>query len=486
MTPEQRDLLDRYLQPGRNIWLPLAGPQQQAYVSLADIVFYGGQAGGGKTDEAIGLALTSHRQSIIFRREYKQLRGIIERLTRILRSRSGFNENAGIWRLPEGRTLELGAVQRVGDEQKWMGQPHDLIVFDEVTHFDEAQVRFLTGWLRTDVPGQRCRVLMTGNPPTDVEGEWVIDFFAPWLDDDYTGVRAMPGELRWFITVEENGRDCDREVPGPDPVMIDGRLLYPQSRTFIPASVTDNPFYMATGYDRQLDSLPAELRMRLRDGKFIRTGMGSPFQVIMGEWVDAAFERWRNRARPNEPLSALGVDVARGGKDETVIAPRRGDWYDEMLAYPGAETPDGPSAAAVVVAAMGSDEPAIGVDVVGYGSSAYDHLAGLNAIALNGAETTDEKDRHGRFGFANKRALWYWRFREALDPEFGATLALPPDPQLRKELLMTRWKLTSRGIQVESKEDIVARLKRSPDRADAAVYAWAVDGESGGPRVRSL
>jgi hypothetical protein len=477
--------MDRLL-VGQGPWNPLAGPQLEAYLSQADVLFYGGSAGGGKTDLALGLALTEHRQTIIFRREYKQLRGIIERLAKIQGSRDGFNENAGIWRLSNDRSIELGAVQRVGDEAKFMGRPHDLKVFDEVTHFTEAQVRFLAGWLRTEVVGQRCRVLLTGNPPTDAEGEWVIDFFAPWLDPEHPNP-AKPGELRWFITVQENGKDVDREVKSRAPNFVDGRWIYPQSRTFIPARVTDNPFYMATGYDRQLDSLPSELRERLRDGKFTRARQDSPWQIIPAAWVDAAVARWEAMTEPNMPLTAVGVDVARGGADETVISKVKGDWVAPLVAYAGIDTPDGPTAAAAVVGTIGDTDAPVGVDVIGVGSSCFDSLSATNldAIALNASEGTDAKDRHGRLGFVNKRAEWWWRLREDLDPEAGGMLALPPDKMLKRDLTTPRWKLTARGIQVESKADIQKRLGRSPDRADAVAYARAVDGV-GGPAITLL
>ena len=63
--------------------VPQDGPQRQAYESEADIIFYGGAAGGGKTDLLLGLTLTSQQHSIIFRREAVQLVGIEERMTAI-------------------------------------------------------------------------------------------------------------------------------------------------------------------------------------------------------------------------------------------------------------------------------------------------------------------------------------------------------------------------------------------------------------------
>ncbi|NJN87932.1 MAG: hypothetical protein HC881_18595 [Leptolyngbyaceae cyanobacterium SL_7_1] len=81
------------------------------------------------------------------------------------------------------------------------------------------------------------------------------------------------------------------------------------------------------------------------------------------------------------------------------------------------------------------------------------------------------RDRSGQLGFANKRAESYWRLRELLDPAYGATLALPPDPKVLADLTAPRWKLTLQGILLESKDDIRGRLGRSPDLGDAIVMA---------------
>ncbi|MDE1557349.1 MULTISPECIES: hypothetical protein [Comamonas] len=84
MTPEAKKALDAVLLADAPIWVPQEGPQRAAYDSLADIVYYGGSAGGGKTDLLLGLALTKQRHSILFRRQSVQLTGIEERMTKML------------------------------------------------------------------------------------------------------------------------------------------------------------------------------------------------------------------------------------------------------------------------------------------------------------------------------------------------------------------------------------------------------------------
>lgn len=83
--------LDQLLTVGLPEWLEQVGPQTRALRSEADILFYGGQAGGGKSDLLLGAALTEQEHSIIFRREAVQLTGIEEWLTKILGSRTGYN-----------------------------------------------------------------------------------------------------------------------------------------------------------------------------------------------------------------------------------------------------------------------------------------------------------------------------------------------------------------------------------------------------------
>src|SRR5689334_10744789 len=101
-------------------WRPLPGPQTMAYASLADVVGYGGAAGGGKTDLACGLALMEHQKVLILRREATQLVGIIDRFAELLGSRDGFNGAERIWRLP-GQQIEFGSTPNPDDWNKFQG-----------------------------------------------------------------------------------------------------------------------------------------------------------------------------------------------------------------------------------------------------------------------------------------------------------------------------------------------------------------------------
>jgi hypothetical protein len=136
----------------QSLWIPQNVPQWQAILSQADELYYGGQAGGGKTDLILGLAVTSHHRSLILRRESTQLRGIIERSREIIGGNGRLNEVLGIWRdLPDNRQIEMSGCKNESDKSKFQGRPHDLIAFDESVEFLESQVDFISAWA--------CRIL---------------------------------------------------------------------------------------------------------------------------------------------------------------------------------------------------------------------------------------------------------------------------------------------------------------------------------------
>src|SRR5580765_293681 len=109
-TKTELALIDLFSQT-RPLWTPLPGPQTEAWLSEADETFYGGAAGSGKSALLIGLALTAHRKSIIFRREYRQLRDLIHYSRIVVGTAGRFNSTALMWRFPEGRTIEFGAAE---------------------------------------------------------------------------------------------------------------------------------------------------------------------------------------------------------------------------------------------------------------------------------------------------------------------------------------------------------------------------------------
>jgi hypothetical protein len=496
MTPAEKKLFDELT--GLQVWCPIGpdektkelSPQELAFNSKADILGYGGAAGGGKTDLICGLSMTKQYRSIIYRKEAKQLLGITERFTQLRGGTLGYNSQQGVWRIPEqGRFVQFGGIKDPGDHRSYQGQDHDFKAFDEVTEMREAQVRFLMGWLRSSNPQIRCRILMTFNPPTTVEGRWIIEYFGPWLDPKHPNP-AKVGELRWYTT-DPDGVDYpvasnkpfiwtdDWQEDGPcyDLANVEHDehdVVTPMSRTFIPAKVEDNPYYMETGYKRILQAMPEPLRSQMLLGDFTAGIEDDPWQVCPTAWVEAAMARWRE-PESRGAMTMVGVDPSRGGSDETVIARRHAMWFDKIKAYPGAAVPDGPVCAGLVLGEIRNKAP-VNVDAIGIGSSVYDHLKTIHSRTRGVNVSESDKEamcEKNLFHFVNLRAEMFWRVREALDPANDTGICLPDNKKLKADLTAITWKLAGAGrIQMESKDDIKARLGRSTDYGDAVALTF--------------
>lgn len=491
LTEEERAELDALLAADLQavVWRPLPGPQTVAYNSQADVIGFGGAAGGGKTDLACGKALTQHRVVQMFRREGTELNAIVDRMTEIVGHRDGLGGKPPVWRapVPACRMIEFGSVPNLGDEKKYQGRAKDLLVIDEAANFLESQVRFLMGWVRSTEPGVKCQTLLTFNPPTSAEGRWVIRFFAPWIDRSFVGKRAAPGEVRYVGVVPgENGVSRDIWVDGPAQfVIVDGEPCYefdraryapqdivtPQSRTFIPSRITDNPFLVGTGYMGVLQAMPEPLRSQMLYGDFSAGMEDDAFQVIPTAWVERAMARWTDRS-PKGEMTSMGVDVARGGKDNTCIALKHGNWFDKLIRLPGKSTPDGQAIVGQVIAHRRNSAP-VHVDGIGVGASPVDLLreANVQTISVNVAEKSYYHGRAGNLSFANLRSELWWRMREALDPVNDIGMALPNDPELLAELCAPKWRMSGKTIYVQSREEIVEDIGRSPDAATAVILA---------------
>lgn len=477
--PEVQD--DSYLwQPDpRNL------PQCNAYNNEADILLYGGTPGGGKTDLGIGLAITKHQRTTIFRRVADDLEGIVERMEELVGSRKGYNGQNRRWRLGD-RIIRMGGMKDLETRKKYMGDPNDLFVFDQIEQFLEGQFRYVMTWLRSSRKGQRKRIVCTSNPPDSDDGRWILEFWGAWLNPNHHNP-AKAGELRWYCVMDGK----DQEVPGGrEFILKKDKFVYdfdrekvksedifqPMSRTFIPATSEDNPYY-DDDYKAVLKNLPEPYRSMMLLGDYMAAfAEDNPFQVFPTAWVDAAMERWKMTAKPTCAMSSIGCDPSRGGRDKTILAPRYQFWFDKLIKIAGIECKDGPTVAAACIEHRGS-QAIINLDICGIGGSVLDCLTDIPNVpvnAINGAEKRDPdaRDKSGRLKFLNDRSMFYWSLREALDPDNGLDICLPPDEELRKQMLEPHWKLSKGGIQIESKQDMIKRLGHSPDECDGVVYAW--------------
>jgi hypothetical protein len=210
--------------------------------------------------------------------------------------------------------------------------------------------------------------------------------------------------------------------------------------------------------------------------------------VIPLSWVERAMNRWtewelagKPKVRPDGSpwgREIYGCDVADTGRDETVTTTRFGHIiaYLDRVSQQNTDTTSKRLAGKLMTTA----DSIAAVDGAGIGAGVVNQLRGLRlpVFAFIGASSADGmRDITNEFTFNNKRSAAYWHLRELLDPINGPDdLMLPPDEDLKTDLTVPKWSVkTGAVIQVEPKELVSKRLKRSPDCGDSVVISFWLD-----------
>jgi len=475
LPPEKREAVIEEALDGTKdmVWVPTPGPQTDAYFCEADELLFGGEPGGGKSDLIIGLSLTAHERSLVLRRTNKEAEKLFERYEAIIGNDDGKNAQKG-WRIAH-RTIDIGGCQLEADKQKRKGHAQDFYGFDELVDFTKTQYEFITTWNRSTKKGQRCRIVSTTNPPTSPEGLWVVERWAAWFDPKHPRP-AESGEIRWYVKLDGKELEVDGRGPYPN---SKGKMIPAKSRCFIRSKLEDNPDLTQNDhYATTLANLPQELQA-MGSGDFESGLKDQAFQMIPTEWVRLAQQRWNERSPDGVPMCAMGVDCSGGGDDPLVIAPRYDGWYPHPIEVPGKDLPQdriGKLSAGHIVSHRRNKALVI-VDMGGgFGGSTYEQLKenDIMAIAYKGSEKSTRRTNDGQLGFTNIRTQAYWKFREALDPgqPGGSPISLYPSKTVLADLCTPTFELRGGQIQMEPKEDVVARLGRSTNEGDAVVMAW--------------
>lgn len=224
-----------------------AGPQEEFLKCSADICFYGGGAGGGKT---YGLLLMpvhhlklSEFTCVIFRREleqHKQGGGVWDESQSIysLLSKEKYEpislDSKLVWKFKNKNKIKFSALKEEKTKYKYQGAQIPLILFDELTHFTKSQFFYMISRNRTGgCVGIKPYIRATCNPDCD---SWVKDFIEWWIDEEGYIIPERCNVIRFFITDGENiiWADTKEELLEKDPE------CEPLSFTFIEASVFDN------------------------------------------------------------------------------------------------------------------------------------------------------------------------------------------------------------------------------------------------------
>ncbi len=295
---------------------------------------------------------------------------------------------------------------------------------------------------------EHSRLLLIGNP-TSTGGTFYNSFREPGWHTIAISAFDTPNFTAYDITQEDIAKGIwEQKITGP----------LPNPKLITPAWVADK-------YRRWGPTHPAYESRIL--GQFASQGDRA---IIPLAWIEAAMARWEDT--PEGEPTELGVDPARYGDDDSVIATRKGHKVLPLQVFSKQGTME--TTGYIVQSRRDYEASLIKVDVIGLGAGIVDRLLelGMPVVGINVAEQPIDTER-----FNNKRSELWWNLRELLDPDKRINpepIALPPDDELLADLSGAQYEVNSKGQTVsEPKEKMKKRIGRSPDRADATILVFA-------------
>ena len=178
-------------------------------------------------------------------------------------------------------------------------------------------------------------------------------------------------------------------------------------------------------------------------------------------------------------FAVMGVDVAGSEDgDETVCrliipAPSPSDNLTVTTEWRSRSSDPEMVANNIVMAIQAGRPTKVAIDSIGVGFGIiglvrqHKHLPkGTQIIGFNSAASPTDKEQYG-----NARAELWWTARQLFQQGKIDTAQADNRDDLDAQLITPRYHITKGKIYVESKDDINARLGRSPDNADAFMYA---------------
>jgi len=360
---------------------------------------------------------------------WEEIRGIHDRS-----SLPGVVQRTDRW-LVGGRLVGMGRKPPDYSESAFQGihRKFVLVILDEACGIPQ----WLWTAVETITTGPHCRILAIGNPDdpnshfrklcTGTPG-WASYKISCFDSPNFTG-EPVPEYLREILTDQE---------------WVDQRAA---------EWGTDNPLYIA----KVLGEFPSD----------------HPWSVVRLTDVSACripAPRTHDELKPVE----LGVDVG-GGTDETVIRERRGmqagrEWREHS---------DQPETISRLVmhAIKESGAGSVKVDSIGVGAGVVGELRNLKELGAHDARivavNVSERARDAAKYYNLRSQLWWECGRLAAEDRAWDLSQMENADSTVAQLLEPRYSHDLKGrVKVELKEEVIKRLGRSPDSADALLLAF--------------
>lgn len=303
---------------------PQPGPQTKFLQSPADIVIFGGAAGGGKSfallldamRHCVGDDAKPDFNAVLLRQSFQQIQqsgGLLSASEKIYpHLGANFTMNRMAWKFPSKATVSFGHMEHEKDKLKYQGAEIPWIGFDELTHFSKGQFFYMLSRNRSTC-GVPSQIRASCNPDS---ASWVAEFIEWWIDKN-TGlpIPERDGVIRYFVRVDDNIEwgDTPQELWDRVGSSFDGtHEFFPKSVTFIRSQLADNQILMEAdpSYKASLRALPTTERLQLLEGNWLV----SPSEG--SEWEDCPhyFDRhiWTEHWPESFAASAIYIDPSKG------------------------------------------------------------------------------------------------------------------------------------------------------------------------------
>lgn len=327
--------------------------------------------------------------------------------------------------------------------EQWQGfhAEHILLVVDEAAGVSEANFVAMESILAS----AGSRLLLLGNP-TSLAGTFYDSHRNPGYSKIHISAFHTPNFTTFGITLEDiKSGEWRRKITGP----------YPMPQLITPEWVVekladwgeDSPMFQA----RVLGEFPEQ---------------GADTLIPLNKIEAAAL-----RDVEPEGRKVIAADIARYGSSKTWFMCRQGG---KVLGSEKHGMKDTMETVGLLCDFQDRFENAVAVvDEIGIGAGVFDRMRekGRSAVGVNVGLPAYERER-----FRNLRAELYWKMREKFMDD---DISIPNDPELIAQLANIKQHYTSRGIEIESKDEAIKRGVRSPDGADALALTFVPLSEGG-------
>lgn len=263
------------------------GSQEKAMATTADIVFYGGNRGGGKSIALLMNTLydiyNPGLNGLIMRNERDDLTDLISTSEKLIYTDFGtYNRSKDLmtWNFTSGASLKFSYYSGSLNDfiTRFRGKQYSYIGIDEVTQIEFEKFKFLITCNRNAV-GIHNRFMGTCNPDPD---SWVRKFIDWWIGEDGLPIEERDGVVRycfmdgdsvdtifWGDTPEEVYEQCAHIIDSLwkkeyEELGFNKKTMFIKSATFIKGKLEENIALISTdpNYTANLAQQSAEARAR--------------------------------------------------------------------------------------------------------------------------------------------------------------------------------------------------------------------------------